>query len=101
MMDRTVDTSRAETGTGGNACAPQGQQGFPPGSVQVVPYSVLYQESTSAPPVCADYVILQTLQDSPGWAREGALLNYAPAGFDHVDQTFKGSTACWYAALLV
>ncbi|EAW21003.1 uncharacterized protein NFIA_061640 [Aspergillus fischeri NRRL 181] len=52
-------------------------------------------------PVYVDSVILQTLQDSPGWAQEGALLNYAPNSFDHVNQTFKDSTACWYATLLV
>lgn len=43
-----------------------------------------------------DSIILQTLQDYPRWAQEGALLNYAPAGFDKVHDAFKDPSAAWY-----
>ncbi|KAL7940804.1 hypothetical protein V8C42DRAFT_349272 [Trichoderma barbatum] len=47
--------------------------------------------------VSVDSVILQTLQDFPRWQQEGALLNYAPLGFDKVYPAFKDSiSASWY-----
>lgn len=46
--------------------------------------------------VYVDSIILQTLQDYPRWAKEGALLNYAPAGFDKVHNAFKDPSAAWY-----
>lgn len=46
--------------------------------------------------VYIDSVILQTLHDYPRWAQEGALLNYAPKGFDQIDHGFKDSNAYWY-----
>ncbi|KAH6646185.1 hypothetical protein BKA67DRAFT_595553 [Truncatella angustata] len=46
--------------------------------------------------VYVDSVILQTLHDYPRWAQEGALLNYAPNGFDEIDGTFKDDNAAWY-----
>ncbi|KAK4069473.1 hypothetical protein Trihar35433_6052 [Trichoderma harzianum] len=47
--------------------------------------------------VSVDSIILQTLQDFPRWQQEGALLNYAPVGFDKVYPAFKDSiSASWY-----
>ncbi|KAL7919900.1 hypothetical protein ACQKWADRAFT_322607 [Trichoderma austrokoningii] len=47
--------------------------------------------------VFVDSIILQTLHDYPRWQQEGALLNYAPVGFDKVYPAFKDSiSASWY-----
>jgi hypothetical protein len=47
--------------------------------------------------VYVDSIILQTLQDFPRWQQEGALLNYAPLGFDNIYPAFKDSiSASWY-----
>ncbi|EHK48780.1 uncharacterized protein TrAtP1_009420 [Trichoderma atroviride] len=47
--------------------------------------------------VFVDSIVLQTLQDFPRWQQEGALLNYAPVGFDKVYPAFKDSiSASWY-----
>lgn len=46
--------------------------------------------------VYVDSIILQTLQDYSRWYQEGALLSYAPNGFDDIDHAFKDSTASWY-----
>ncbi len=46
--------------------------------------------------VYVDSVILQTLHDYPRWAQQGALLSYAPAGFDAIHQAFKDDSATWY-----
>ncbi|KAF5243102.1 hypothetical protein FAUST_3021 [Fusarium austroamericanum] len=50
--------------------------------------------------VYVDSVILQTLQDYPRWAQEGALLNYAPNGFDQIQDVYKDPTASWYGVYL-
>ncbi|KAH6887694.1 hypothetical protein B0T10DRAFT_74361 [Thelonectria olida] len=46
--------------------------------------------------VYVDSIILQTLHDYPRWAQQGALLNYAPNGFEEIDHAFKDDTAAWY-----
>ncbi|KAF2993481.1 hypothetical protein E8E14_001401 [Neopestalotiopsis sp. 37M] len=46
--------------------------------------------------VYVDSIILQTLQDYPRWAAEGALLNYAPNGFDQIEHAFKSDVAAYY-----
>lgn len=47
--------------------------------------------------VYVDSIILQTLHDYPRWAQQGALLNYAPLGFERIYPAFKDSTsAAWY-----
>ncbi|KAM3450988.1 hypothetical protein MY3296_005631 [Beauveria thailandica] len=46
--------------------------------------------------VYVDSIILQTLHDYPRWAQQGALLSYAPAGFDAIDPAFKDNSATWY-----
>ncbi|KAM5343412.1 hypothetical protein ACJ41O_011949 [Fusarium nematophilum] len=46
--------------------------------------------------VHVDSIILQTLHDYPRWAQQGALLNYAPNGFEEIDHAFKDDTAAWY-----
>ncbi|KAM0228828.1 hypothetical protein ACHAPO_010465 [Fusarium lateritium] len=53
-------------------------------------------QQLAAGKVSVDSVILQTLHDYPRWAQEGALLNYAPAGFDQIEQAFKDGSAAWY-----
>ncbi|KAG5633730.1 hypothetical protein DXG03_006747, partial [Asterophora parasitica] len=47
-----------------------------------------------------DSIILQTLHDFPRWAQEGALLNYAPAGFNAIDPAFKDTDAAWYGVYI-
>ncbi|KAM0337996.1 hypothetical protein ACHAPU_011473 [Fusarium lateritium] len=51
--------------------------------------------------VYVDSIILQTVQDYPRWAKEGALLPYAPAGFDHVRPAFKDSIGARYYGVLI
>lgn len=51
--------------------------------------------------VYVDSIILQTLQDYPRWAQEGALLNYAPNGFDQIDHAFKDNQANWYGVYIL
>ncbi|CAG9988323.1 unnamed protein product [Clonostachys byssicola] len=46
--------------------------------------------------VFVDSIILQTLHDYPRWAQQGALLNYAPVGFNQIEHSFKDDTAAWY-----
>lgn len=46
--------------------------------------------------VYVDSIILQTLNDYPRWAQQGALLPYAPAGFDAIHPAFKDDSATWY-----
>ncbi|KAM0438483.1 hypothetical protein ACHAPT_001232 [Fusarium lateritium] len=54
------------------------------------------QLATGKDAVYVDSVILQTLHDYPRWAQEGALLNYAPNGFEEIEHAFKDDTAAWY-----
>ncbi|MCL6407707.1 extracellular solute-binding protein [Dickeya dadantii] len=42
-----------------------------------------------------DVVQLQTLQDYPRWKKEGALLNYKPAGWDKIWPTFRDQDGAW------
>ncbi|KAF9763808.1 hypothetical protein IL306_002977 [Fusarium sp. DS 682] len=58
------------------------------------------QLAASGKSVYVDSIILQTLQDYPRWAQEGALLNYAPKGFDQIDHAFKDSMAHWYGVYI-
>ncbi|KAF4981534.1 hypothetical protein FZEAL_2683 [Fusarium zealandicum] len=51
--------------------------------------------------VYVDSIILQTLHDYPRWAQQGALLNYAPSGFEAVDHAFKDDTAAWYGVFVL
>ncbi|KAM0318104.1 hypothetical protein ACHAPQ_010805 [Fusarium lateritium] len=59
------------------------------------------QLAAGAKSVYVDSVILQTLHDYPRWAQEGALLNYAPKGFDQIGHAFKDSTAYWYGVYVL
>lgn len=54
------------------------------------------QLSKGGDAVYVDSIILQTLHDYPRWAQEGALLHYAPNGFDEIETAFKEPTAAWY-----
>ncbi|KAG5932598.1 hypothetical protein E4U53_001257 [Claviceps sorghi] len=59
-------------------------------------------QQVAAKNVYVDSVILQTLHDYPRWAREGALLNYAPLGFDQIHPAFKDSvSAAWYGLSII
>ncbi|KHN96202.1 ABC-type Fe3+ transport system [Metarhizium album ARSEF 1941] len=52
--------------------------------------------------VHVDNVMLQTVHDFPRWAREDALLNYAPLGFDQVHPALKDSlSGSWYAVEII
>lgn len=50
--------------------------------------------------VFVDSIILQTLHDYPRWKKQGALLNYAPAGFSNIYPPFKDADAA-YTGLFV
>ncbi len=50
--------------------------------------------------VCIDSIILQTLQDFPRWAHEGALLNYAPLNFETIHPDFKDVNAAYYGVTI-
>lgn len=49
--------------------------------------------------VYVDTLGLQTLQDFPRWKEEGALLNYAPLGFDKIFPDFRDTDAAYYGFL--
>ncbi|KJZ75503.1 hypothetical protein HIM_05199 [Hirsutella minnesotensis 3608] len=53
-------------------------------------------EQLAARAVYVDNIILQTLHDFPRWEKQGALLNYAPLGFEQIYPEFKASSAAWY-----
>ncbi|EGX93589.1 ABC-type Fe3+ transport system [Cordyceps militaris CM01] len=65
-------------------------------------HDVRLDEQLAAGPggVFIDSIILQTLNDYPRWASEGALLKYAPAGFDQVETPFKAPDAAWYGVYI-
>ncbi|EFY93776.1 hypothetical protein J3459_006613 [Metarhizium acridum] len=57
-------------------------------------------KSGGRPPV--DSVYLQTVHDFPRWAKEGALLDYAPLGYNKILPGFKdNSSASWYGLELL
>ncbi|KAF4463050.1 ABC-type Fe3+ transport system [Fusarium albosuccineum] len=51
--------------------------------------------------VQVDSVILQTLHDYPRWAEEGALLDYAPLGFDKIHPEFKNKDDASYYGMAI
>lgn len=51
--------------------------------------------------VYVDSIILQTLHDYPRWSQEGALLSYAPLGFDQIYPDFKESVTATYYGVLI
>ncbi|KJZ73950.1 hypothetical protein HIM_06618 [Hirsutella minnesotensis 3608] len=53
-------------------------------------------DQLAADNVYVDSVILQSLHDYPRWAAQGALLNYAPLGFDQIYPEFKDPGAAYY-----
>ncbi|KAM3437607.1 hypothetical protein NHJ13734_004559 [Beauveria thailandica] len=59
-------------------------------------HDVSLDEQLEAKNVFVDSIILQTLNDYPRWAEQDALLSYAPAGFDKIEQSFKDDNAFWY-----
>ncbi|KAM3448148.1 hypothetical protein MY3296_008069 [Beauveria thailandica] len=59
-------------------------------------HDVSLDEQLEAKNVFVDSIILQTLNDYPRWADQDALLSYAPAGFDKIEQSFKDDSAFWY-----
>lgn len=51
--------------------------------------------------VYVDSVMLQTLHDFPRWRDAGALLNYAPAGFDQIVPEFKDAAGAFYGVNVI
>ncbi|TQN66763.1 hypothetical protein CSHISOI_08684 [Colletotrichum shisoi] len=51
--------------------------------------------------VYVDSIILQTLHDFPRWASEGALLDYAPLGYDKILPEFKNKKTAAYYGLFI
>ncbi|PHH93303.1 hypothetical protein CDD83_8002 [Cordyceps sp. RAO-2017] len=62
-------------------------------------HSSRIDEQLAKSSVYVDSVILQTLHDYPRWAQQGALLNYAPQGFDQIHSGFKDTTSASYYGL--
>ncbi|WYZ35815.1 hypothetical protein EsH8_X_000462 [Colletotrichum jinshuiense] len=59
-------------------------------------------EQIAANNVYVDSIILQTLHDYPRWASEGALLDYAPLGYDQILSEFKNNeTAAYYGLFII
>ena len=59
-------------------------------------------QQLAASNVYIDSVVLQTLHDFPRWAAQGALLNYAPIGFESIYPDFKDTTsAAWYGVRML
>jgi len=51
--------------------------------------------------VYVDSIILQTVQDYPRWSKEGALLQYAPLGFDQIHPAYKDSLNAAYYGVAI
>ncbi|KAH7030662.1 ABC transporter [Microdochium trichocladiopsis] len=51
--------------------------------------------------VYVDSIILQTVQDYPRWNEEGALLQYAPLGFNEVAPAYKDSLGATYYGVAI
>ncbi|KAF1953527.1 periplasmic binding protein-like II [Byssothecium circinans] len=51
--------------------------------------------------VYIDSIILQTLHDYPRWKSQGALLNYAPKGFESIYPEFKDAEAAYYGLFIL
>ncbi|PHH67924.1 hypothetical protein CDD82_1004 [Ophiocordyceps australis] len=64
-------------------------------------HDVRIDEQLAVGNVTVDSVILQTVHDYPRWAQQGALLNYAPQGFDQIHDDFKDSVSASYYGLEV
>lgn len=58
-------------------------------------------EQIAANNVYVDSVIIQTLHNFPRWASEGALLDYAPLGFDKIQPEFKPNDTSSYYGLFI
>lgn len=59
-------------------------------------------DQLAAKNVFVDSIILQTLHDYPRWASEGALLDYAPLGYDQILPEFKSNeTAAYYGLFII
>ncbi|KAI3558857.1 ABC-type Fe3+ transport system [Colletotrichum abscissum] len=59
-------------------------------------------DQLAAKNVFVDSIILQTLHDYPRWASEGALLDYAPLGYDQILPEFKNNeTAAYYGMYII
>lgn len=43
-----------------------------------------------------DVAMLQTVQNYPRWKKEGAIINYKPAGFDQVYEAFRDPDGAFY-----
>jgi hypothetical protein len=56
----------------------------------------LIDEQLANSNVYVDSIVLQTLHDYPRWKSEGALLCYAPAGFDKIHPSFRDVDAAFY-----
>lgn len=51
--------------------------------------------------VSIDSIILQTVHDFPRWKEEGALLHYAPAGFDKLYEPARDINAAFYSIMTI
>ena len=77
---------------------------YPKVKVRITPgrYDLMpkINEQLAAGKLDADLAILQTTQDYVGWKRQGALMSFAPPGFDLIPTKLKDPThsSCRYSS---
>ncbi|KAI6291513.1 hypothetical protein MCOR12_011556 [Pyricularia oryzae] len=64
-------------------------------------HSPRFDEQLAAGNVYVDSIAFQTVHDFPRWDAEGALLHYAPVGFQHVYSPMRDPHAAFYGVLTV
>ena len=64
-------------------------------------HSGRFDEQLAAGKVYVDSIAFQTVHDFPRWDNEGALLHYAPVGFEKVYSPMKDVRAAFYGVLTV
>lgn len=60
-----------------------------------------FDQQLAANNVYIDSIILQTVHDFPRWKEEGALLHYAPAGFDKLYESARDIHAAFYSIMTI
>lgn len=64
-------------------------------------HDLRFDEQLAANNVYVDSLALQTVHDFPRWEAEGALMHYAPAGFDMLYPPMRDVRAAFYGILTV
>lgn len=64
-------------------------------------HAVRFDQQLAAGKVTVDSIAFQTVDRFPGWDAEGALLHYAPNGFDMIYPPMRDVRAAFYGILTV